>query len=40
VPAGPPPQRDLGQQAYGTLVHRAPEEFHREHGEALRHARP
>src|SRR4029453_15457913 len=40
VPAGPPPQRELGQQAYGALVHRAPEAFHREHGEALRHARP
>ena len=40
VPAGPPPQRERGQQAYGALVHRAPEALHREHGEALRHARP
>ena len=40
VPAGPPPQRELGQQTYGALVHRAPEELHREHDEALRHACP
>jgi len=40
VPTGPPPQRELGQQAYGALVHRAPEALHREHGEALRHTCP
>src|SRR5262245_49025118 len=34
-PAGPPPQREIGQPAYGSLVHRAAEEFHREHGEAF-----
>jgi hypothetical protein len=34
-PAGPPTQREIGQPAYGSLVHRAAEELHREHGEAF-----
>lgn len=34
-PAGAPPQREIGQPAYGSLVHRAAEEFYRSHGEAF-----
>jgi hypothetical protein len=32
-PAGAPPQREIGQPAYGSLVHRAAEQFYRAHGE-------
>jgi hypothetical protein len=32
-PAAAPPQREIGQPAYGALVHRVAEEFFRAHGE-------
>lgn len=32
-PASAPPQREIGQPAYGALVHRVAEEFYRAHGE-------
>jgi hypothetical protein len=34
-PPGAPPQREIGQPAYGSLVHRAAEEFYRNHGAAF-----
>jgi RecB family exonuclease len=34
-PAGPPPLREIGQPAYGALVHRVAEAFFRSHGAAF-----
>ena len=34
-PAGAPPRREIGQPAYGALVHRVAEAFYRDHGAAF-----